>query len=237
MKNRQNNSGFSLVELAIVIVIIGLIVAAITTAKGILETAGQRSMISELSQYKTAINSFYSEYSSLPGDLSNAESYWGASVTTNGNGDSKIEETIGEDLTAWQHLGLANLIEGNYTGVLDAGKLTRGINIPASKFKPASYWLNHRDTLVYGIKGNNILIGTEDGTATLGDGVMEPIIAEGIDRKIDDGLADAGDVYAINGGGATTCVTSTDPTVDLNSSYIPTNTAKVCQLIYWIKAY
>jgi prepilin-type N-terminal cleavage/methylation domain-containing protein len=68
--------GFTLVELSIVIVIIGLIVAGVTAGQSLVAAAKIQSQITELKKYEVAYNIFKLEYNAVPGDMSNAISYW-----------------------------------------------------------------------------------------------------------------------------------------------------------------
>ena len=60
--------GFTLVELSIVLVIIGLLIGGILVAQSMIDTARVSSTVSKLSQFDTAIANFQTKYNSLPGD-------------------------------------------------------------------------------------------------------------------------------------------------------------------------
>ena len=57
MKN--NNKGFSLIELSIVLIIIGLLIAGVTGGASLIKSAELRSQISDLRNVQTSINAFY----------------------------------------------------------------------------------------------------------------------------------------------------------------------------------
>jgi prepilin-type N-terminal cleavage/methylation domain-containing protein len=142
----MRNSGFSLVELSIVLIILGLLTGGILGGQSLISAAELRSISVDLNKYQVAFNSFKEKYNALPGDMSNAVRFWGAAAggtadgidgtcialgngspstgteTCNGNGDGYIETvdswaTIHEVFRLWQHLGNAGMIEGTYTGV------------------------------------------------------------------------------------------------------------------------
>src|SRR4051794_31617755 len=126
--------GFSLLELSIVLVIIGLITGGIMAGRQMVRAAELRSVMSDLSKYQTTVNTFREKYQGLPGDMKNAESYWGTASggcpdgagtgtqTCNGNGNNQVEGITSvadpyETFRFWQHLANAGLVEGQYTGV------------------------------------------------------------------------------------------------------------------------
>jgi prepilin-type N-terminal cleavage/methylation domain-containing protein len=134
----RTEQGFSLVELSIVLVILGLLTGGILTGKSLIRASELRALTTQMEQYRTAIYTFYDEYRAVPGDMRNATDFWGTdpdgcpthanwetgkTETCNGNGNGVVD-TIPEGFHAWQHLAGAGLIEGSYSGVTgphDAG--------------------------------------------------------------------------------------------------------------------
>ncbi len=140
MNNNKNSSGFTLIELSIVIVIIGLIVAGVVGGQALVEQAKLRQVIAQMNQIKLAVNAYKLEYSALPGDHSRAADYWGQAAscyantlgstnTCNGDGSKKLAYMHTPDTSNmeyepwhfWKHLENAKLIEGNYTGYSNNG--------------------------------------------------------------------------------------------------------------------
>jgi prepilin-type N-terminal cleavage/methylation domain-containing protein len=72
-KNVMNISkhGFTLIELSIVLVIIGLIVGGILVGRDLISAAAVRAQISQIERYHTAANTFRTKYAYLPGDIPN----------------------------------------------------------------------------------------------------------------------------------------------------------------------
>jgi len=121
--------GFTLIELSIVLVIIGLIIGGVLTGRDLIRSAEIRATVSQIEKYNTAAHTFRSKYGGLPGDLDiSLASQYGFYYATNidhcpstlGAGDNNgiIEEggcvQWGEDLMFWNHLAAAKLIEGNF---------------------------------------------------------------------------------------------------------------------------
>ena len=107
----NKNKGFTLIELSIVIVIIGLIVAGVVGGQSLVRQAKLRSIITDYQKISTAMNAFKLEYNHLPGDIPNADSYW--SGETNGDGDGYTEYGT-EWRHVFRHLGLSEILPGSY---------------------------------------------------------------------------------------------------------------------------
>lgn len=234
MKHRQ--AGFTLVELSIVLVVIGLIVSGIVVGKDLIKAAELRSVITDLREYQAALYTFKEKYSQFPGDLRNASEFWPTCDATpancNGNGDGRIDDTIQEDLRAWQQLADAGMIAGHYTGVgtPDPGTRILETNVPASRVTGGAYMLDWRQLQIYSDDQDRQLINvgsiTTAGTGTAVYGpLFNPKDAWTLDKKMDDGLADNGVWRVDNGrvGGAAVSKSSPDACVDGN---ITDSTAK-----------
>src|ERR1035441_8304528 len=64
-----DSSGFTLIEMAIVLVIIGLIVGGVLVGQDLIKAAEVRAQISQIEKYNTAVNTFRGKYDALPGDI------------------------------------------------------------------------------------------------------------------------------------------------------------------------
>lgn len=72
IKSQINNIlAFSLIELLIVLIIIGLLVAGVIGGQSLIQTAKQRAFINELRNWDVAVNTFYSTKGKLPSDVNN----------------------------------------------------------------------------------------------------------------------------------------------------------------------
>lgn len=69
-----DNGGFTLVELAIVMTIIGIVVGAIIKGQEMIKNARATSTIAQMQAYQTAVIGFRDAYKALPGDMRNAAS-------------------------------------------------------------------------------------------------------------------------------------------------------------------
>ena len=133
----RKEQAFSLVELSIVLVILGLLTGGILTGQNLIRAAELRSILTEKDRFITATQTFKDKYLALPGDIPNATDFWGAvasctagatgstgTETCSGDGNGQIGlivELVGdtyayEEILFWQHLANAGLIEGKYPG-------------------------------------------------------------------------------------------------------------------------
>jgi len=235
---KNNNSGFSLVEMTVVIVVIGIIVGAVVSSKSMLRNYRVMSVISDVEEFRASIDAFSSKYKSLPGDMSDAADYWSACTDTGGNtcnGDDNgmveyVATAAREDLRAWEHLNHAEMVKNDFTGREDvSGNLVVDVNVPISKTKSGAFDLFYY-TDSTGRVGNMIRFASVNG-ANLDAGVITPQEAENIDLKIDDGKSLSGEVVGENGDGVTGCI-DTVPTPD---EYDLDGVVKDCILSFWLE--
>lgn len=233
------SKAFTLIELSVVIVIIGLIVAGIVAGQSLVKQAQFRAVISEANSYKVAYNNFKLTYDALPGDFKNASNYW--SSTTDGNGNGEILEWY----QAWEHLEQAGLINDTVSGIAETSPDTHriGINFPKGPVNETGWWLRvYPSGTAYSHPVGNVLtlskIRTGFATNILGGEGFTPAQAQSIDEKIDDGLADSGIFYTIRGSSASVrdeanaCVT--DKWDQPTSAYVLTDTTARCRIAFWL---
>lgn len=246
--------GFTLIELSIVLVIIGLIIGGILVGKDMIRAAELRSVLSQIDNFQSAINAFRLKYSCLPGDCPNATDFFGtdssgcpsgggATGTCNGNDNRQIGlfsvGTIseGESFRSWQQLGLAGLIEGSYTGVAGPGgvrDVIGGTNAPISKMNKSAFQLVYIQSTLgdrySAVSGHHILFFGNDSTNFEPDkGALGADEAYALDAKTDDGLPGSGRMiaaYQFLNNGYPECVTNN------SAAYNIANKDLVCAINY-----
>jgi prepilin-type N-terminal cleavage/methylation domain-containing protein len=155
VRKRLSGAGFTLVEMSIVLVMIGLVIGGVLVGRDLIYQTQLRQTASTIQKYITAVETFRGKYSCLPGDCANATSIFGATdangnTVNNGNGDGTVGLCSSVDGTGngvpcrvasqalemwgfWQQLGDANLISGRYSGVDSGGGFpVPGANVPPS---------------------------------------------------------------------------------------------------------
>jgi len=79
-------AGFTLLELSIVLVIIGLIIGAILVGKDLIKAAELRAFVSQIEKYNTAFATFKLKYDCVAGDCANTTDYFPSLINGDGNG-------------------------------------------------------------------------------------------------------------------------------------------------------
>ncbi|TFW14822.1 prepilin-type N-terminal cleavage/methylation domain-containing protein [Massilia arenosa] len=164
----KHQRGFTLVEIAIVLVIIGLLLGGVLKGQALIDSAKVKNIIQQSSSLSAAVNGYQDKFRALPGDDVMATTHVPGALN-NGNGDGQITEYLG----APQHLALGGFITGTYNGSTDFMTSAQG---------GAVYIYN--DT-VGGRGGNGIRFDNLPDT-----------FAQQLDSKLDDGVATTGTVRA-----------------------------------------
>ncbi|HYA76457.1 MAG TPA: prepilin-type N-terminal cleavage/methylation domain-containing protein [Burkholderiaceae bacterium] len=127
MKSRQ--SGYTLVEIAIVLVIIGLLLGGVLKGQELIFNTKVKATYNLVQSMSAAFNSYQDRYQALPGDDPLAQTRFPAAnpLPANGNGDGILAYgncanpgTVTENCTALYDLRLAGFITGNYTDSVTA---------------------------------------------------------------------------------------------------------------------
>jgi len=188
----SRQTGFTLVELAIVLVIIGLILAAVLKGQEMIQNAKVKNVISDLRGVSAAYYSYQDRYKAIPGDDGAATAHLGQTALA-GNGNGIIEgaytdanlpsgTTTGGTLTTeaqafWQHTRMAGFL----TGATAPGPTFPALNSLGGLLGVQS----GITTNVYGMTGNVVCSGS-----------IPWKIAQAVDIMIDDGNSDTGNVRA-----------------------------------------
>jgi prepilin-type N-terminal cleavage/methylation domain-containing protein len=241
---RSAQAGFTLVELSIVLVIIGLIVGGIIGGNSIIQSAKVNSVISDIRKYQTAILMFKDKYDYLPGDLPTATSYFPTSVG-NGDGDS-LAEWMAEAHYAWQQMALAGIIPGSYPGTTATGAAIPGLNIPKSRIDGAGFsfnwsydfWAGNYNATTQANATNNLYFGKMFPAAAGGNAVeaLTPQDTKNIDTKIDDGMPLSGKMRGANAASASgACTNGSNYTKSTTATYTVSNTGVACMFTYRVE--
>ena len=249
--------GFSLVELSIVLVILGLLTGGILAGQSLIRAAELRAVATEFNRTVTAVQTFRDKYFALPGDMTNATSFWTAAAscpgtgspsatatnaTGNGNGNGLIDNSSSfEFFKFWQHLANAGLIEGQYSGLsCSAGYFAcvNKTNSLASKLANAVWVSSSEDNSTGSSNGtlfnyyyrSRLLVGGITSGSWPSTPILKPEEAWNIDTKIDDGKPGRGKVTSTVGSSLGSSCTSAATGADFDSAYSLQNSSNACLL-------
>ena len=196
----QSQRGLALVELAIVLVIIGLIIGGILKGQELIASARLKSTLTDIDAIRAASATFQDRYGGFPGDYAEGQAQLGApngvtwtSPRCNGgdqlcDGDGIIEGNgrTNETLLFWQHLTLANLISGIEVAASVDDSI--GAGLPSASIGGG---LAVQHQAIGGRTTHWLRLGTG---AALTTGVATGVQADSIDSKVDDGRPGTGSV-------------------------------------------
>ena len=244
------STGFSLVELSIVLVILGLLVGGVLSGRSLIRAAELRSITTQHGEIITAVNNFRQKYFYLPGDMPNATAIWGQAstplancynsvrtvipqiATCNGDGNGRVDGLYEQYMVA-QQLGNAGLLVYSTSSQTAVG----GLFLPA-KMRPQVWALSFQGYAPPGVwpwsfsmeYGHALAMYKIDDYQMF----LPPGDLWGIDVKVDDGKPATGKLIAygdMNSAGLTSCTTATGD-VDYSSTYLVNKAGVGCAIIF-----
>ena len=251
MKTYSNSEkGFTLVELAVVMIIIGLLIGGVLKGQELIKSAKVTSTISQVKAIDAATSTFQDIYAGLPGDLISADTRLPGcggkcvpALGTQGNGVVEAAAIFTpadtEEIQAFfPQIGAADLLSGIVEGTEQFGgnypQTPVGGGFVAATVPLATNLPGGMDTDVVGFRAGLYLMHQ----GTLGDldvGAASPLTMQRIDRKIDDGNPFTGSVLAGSADGldcGTPGATSVDPAVN---AYNTTQSTLACNALIRIQ--
>lgn len=202
----RKQSGFTLVEIAIVLVVIGLLLGGILKGQQLINSARVRNMADQNSGVQAAYYGFIDRFRNLPGDMTPAAACAavGSAIDAaaacatpanapGGNGNGRID-TVDEAAAVWAHLSAANFLTGTYTGKLATSNSateyrTSGVPngiVPANAFQ-GPIMIAHTQDYIQGTAAATVV----RLAYSFGGNIPVPLLRD-LDQKLDDGVAGAG---------------------------------------------
>jgi prepilin-type N-terminal cleavage/methylation domain-containing protein len=217
---RPARQAFTLVELAIVLVIIGLIVGGILVGQDLIANASVKGTLEQLKKVNAGATTFRTRFYASPGDITptRADSYGlttragttgagdGNGILQNGSVTAEQQGLGHETALFWVDLSSAKYIPDTFVTATDAAAASLAIGdvkdwLPLLKLQAGSSGFMH----VYSVSGRNYFyLGNFSATPTDANGVLDiaasitPINAHLMDEKIDDALGNSGAMTSID---------------------------------------
>lgn len=186
--NKQN--GFTLIEIAIVLVIIGLLTGGVLKGQELIRNAQVRNTISKIDELKAAVFGFQDRYQAQPGDMANA-------TTVIGNNAANCTWSCGNGLISpWRNTSLVTnhlSAAGFYTGPFNTAEVNA---VPTSQNSPTNPWGGAMFVAFWSQFNTNGAVSTTSANGIYtGQAIPSNVLAE-IDLKVDDANPQTGSFRA-----------------------------------------
>ena len=228
--NKQR--GFTLVEIAIVLVIIGLLLGGILKGQELINSARVRNLADTSTGVQAAYYGFIDRFRRIPGDwnATGASLAIGVTVSDGGNDDGRLNNGSGttpdftEPNAIWVQMAAAGFIQGSYAGGTDAPTSANGVS-PLNAFNNVMVMGRTDDFLVSPSARLHLVIGR---------GIPVDVMRE-LDQKVDDSNPETGDLrgtvtssslFGIMAEQETNCVDTTNDIWDV------TQDSQDCNAVY-----
>lgn len=247
MSHNRMQQGFTFVELAAVLVTIGLIVGAIISGRQLLEVSRANNVFQAFERYNGINGLFFSKYGAYPGDFREASRFWADCVDDganlcDGNGNGIIDFTFttaanaGEDIRAWQHLSLSGMVDQQFSGTASAvsgSEYVPAVNYPAlSLINGKNGGVSYSYQVDFGVQnrtGQTFSAGLPVGNAAQGLGSFHPLELRKLDQRVDDDNPETGRLSSANVAG----VASGSRCVESGNWNLETDVSG-CYLLFWL---
>ncbi len=254
---RPSEKGFTLVELAIVMIIIGLLIGGILKGQELINNARVSSTTAQVKAIEAGVSTFRDKYAGFPGDIATPTTRLPgctaalcilASAATNGDsnisvaasGTSTFDPGLGIDATSESAASFVQMAAAGMIGGVDANAALLGNGVSNPVLPIAGIWVMGSST---GAAGTGLVGPTATAATALQSGLyvasvtgptvaagaspLTPVQAANIDRKLDDGQPNSGIVRATGAGAAATDCASA---IGIAGRYNESNSAALCGL-------
>ena len=208
----RRTAGYTLIEIAIALVVVGLLLGSLLKAQELIRGAQLRRLISDHDAFRMAIIAFTDRFGYEPGDYNQASIHISCTpACLNGNGNRRVESNsipvggseVHEELLVWSHLSRARFIPGNFAMSAGETQATLG-NSPVNPSH--RFW-----QFIFDAEFGAVSNGGERHNLKTGNLLPVEMMAQ-LDLRIDDGRPNTGRVqfsdFAVGGNPPTSGTTS-----------------------------
>lgn len=254
-KRRKDQKGFTLVELAVVMIIVGLLIGGILKGQELIANAQVASVVTQVQGVDAGISTFRDSYRAFPGDMRNAQarlpSCDAANQCFNGGGDGIINEgvdgtavaaaaaanTAAESANFFVHMGRADVVGGvdptgglNFDGQFPSTALGGGLVVGHTSVAVSAAVQGNANLL-----GGHYLVWSNIAGTAIADnaGPVNASQAARVDRKMDDGSPINGSVRSTGGDCIVDGSTANPPVPNI---YNEAESAPGCNMIFRVQS-
>lgn len=188
----KKHAGFTLIELAIVLVIIGLLFGGVLKGQELINSAKVKNMATDFKNVQVYIYGYQDKFKALPGDDVSPDAHVGGTKATSGTQGNGVIEGAWSDVSGttesalfWQHVRRANLASGP-TNTSDVNYYPK--NADGGKFG------------VQSISGFSTITGMSGTYVACSEAILGKF-AKQLDVNLDDGVSNTGSVRVIASAG------------------------------------
>jgi prepilin-type N-terminal cleavage/methylation domain-containing protein len=213
----KKQAGFTLIELAIVLVIIGLLLGGVLRGQELINSAKVKNFATDFRNIPVYIYAYQDKFRAVPGDDKAAVAHVAATKNGNGNGalegtwfDVKTNDT--EAYNFWQHVRLAGLVSG---ATDSANTDWRPTNADGGSIGIMAGTNSATETAMKDISGNAI----KGSYVVCSQGILGKYVTQ-LDVSMDDGVTNTGAMLAVKTNTPAKALATTTDAIDPAASYI-----------------
>jgi type II secretory pathway pseudopilin PulG len=240
-KSKNKLAAYTMVEIAVVLIVVGLIMAGILVGKSVYNAGKLRSVAVDFQRYDAAVRNFREKYNALPGDIANATTIFGTTdangySVTNGNGNGYIgllgASGVGtaEVRAAWQELALAGFIPGVYRG--ESASVAIGTTHPISAYSNMTTFWFYYGNLWGQYTATSALVFSGISSFGWDNPLLSTAEAVQLDAKIDDGMPYTGKMIGYNPTANNCVATALASSPAKTLTYLSTAPTTLCTVHY-----
>lgn len=188
-QRRSGQNGFTMVEIAVVLVLIGLLAGMALKAQSLIDSGRTKRFVTESRELAVAIHDYQGRFRALPGDDRRASEHLSGALDGNGNSliDGRWTDNAAdaEPVRAWQHLRIAGLLHGSE--LIGSDRLAPGNSyLPVNPLGGRWGIQSNQHSPHPGIKARLMLCASE----------LTGTVAAAVDAAVDNGDPGSGEVVS-----------------------------------------